>query len=185
MGDWNKDGIPDIAVGVQYDDDGGTNRGAVYVIYLNEDGSEKGHFKISDTQNIDDLNLDNSDYFGRGLAPLGDRDGDGVQDLVIGSYLDDDNGADNGSIYMVQFQETKAPGGVSANLHAWYDPGKGVSVTTIGQVDGWSDIAGGYNLAQPAASQSPYREETAMNGNPGLWFDGTNDNLESAADIFS
>ena len=49
-GDWNNDGIPDVMVGAYLDDDGGTNRGAVYIIYLNEDGSEKGYVKLSDTQ---------------------------------------------------------------------------------------------------------------------------------------
>lgn len=69
VGDWNQDGVPDIAVGAQYDDDGGTNRGAVYVIYLNRDGSEKGYIKISDS-NFEDLDLDDSDFFGRGLISL-------------------------------------------------------------------------------------------------------------------
>ena len=33
VGDLNQDGILDLAVGAPYDDDGGTTRGAVYVLF--------------------------------------------------------------------------------------------------------------------------------------------------------
>lgn len=49
-GDRNKDGVPDLLASAQYDDDGGTNRGAAYVFYLSGDGSEIGFAKFSDTQ---------------------------------------------------------------------------------------------------------------------------------------
>jgi len=35
IGDLNSDGITDIAVGAFFDDDGGTNRGAFYILFLN------------------------------------------------------------------------------------------------------------------------------------------------------
>ena len=45
--DSDGDGLPDIAVGARNDDDGGSNRGAVYVLFLNADATVKGWQKIS------------------------------------------------------------------------------------------------------------------------------------------
>ena len=44
IGDLDNDGIMDIAVGA--DDDGGQDRGAVYIIFLNDDGTAKSFQKI-------------------------------------------------------------------------------------------------------------------------------------------
>ncbi|MCP4962251.1 MAG: hypothetical protein GY925_23655, partial [Actinomycetia bacterium] len=49
IGDLDGDGIVDIAVGSYGDDDGGSNRGAVYVLFLNADGTVKAEQKISST----------------------------------------------------------------------------------------------------------------------------------------
>jgi len=47
IGDLNNDGIMDIVVGAYKDDDGGLDRGAVYIIFLNDDGTVKSFQKIS------------------------------------------------------------------------------------------------------------------------------------------
>jgi hypothetical protein len=47
---FNGDGVPDIAVGIPFDDDGGTSRGSVWALYLNRDGTVRTYQKISDTQ---------------------------------------------------------------------------------------------------------------------------------------
>ena len=39
LGDLDNDGVPDLAVGAQWDDDGGTDRGAVYILFLNTAGT--------------------------------------------------------------------------------------------------------------------------------------------------
>ena len=39
IGDLNGDGVPDLAVGARNDDDGGTDKGAVYVLFMNTDGT--------------------------------------------------------------------------------------------------------------------------------------------------
>ena len=39
MGDINSDGYPDIAVGAREDDDGGDDRGAVWILFLNQQGT--------------------------------------------------------------------------------------------------------------------------------------------------
>ena len=42
--------VTDLAVGAGKDDDGGTDRGAVWVLFMNTDGTVKSHQKISNTQ---------------------------------------------------------------------------------------------------------------------------------------
>ena len=90
LGDLDGDGVADLAVGVQGDDDGGGGRGAVWVLFLNPDGTVKAHQKISDTQGGFTGTLDDSDWFGRSVTGLRDLDGDGVADLAVGAHGDDD-----------------------------------------------------------------------------------------------
>ncbi len=66
IGDLDGDGINDIAVGALFDDDGGTDRGAVYVLFLNANGTVKGEQKISFATGGFTGPLDDNDYFGSG-----------------------------------------------------------------------------------------------------------------------
>jgi hypothetical protein len=49
MADSDGDGVGDLAVGAYYDDDGGTNRGAIYVLFMASTGVVKSFQKVSDT----------------------------------------------------------------------------------------------------------------------------------------
>lgn len=101
LGDLDRDGISDLAVGAPDDDDGGTDRGAVWVLFLNRDGTVKSHERISDTEGGFAGVLDNFDYFGNSVANLGDLDGDRISDLAVGAFLDDDGGADRGAVWIL------------------------------------------------------------------------------------
>ena len=101
LGDLDGDGVPDLAVGASHDDDGGSYRGAVYILFLNADGSVKAETKISNTQGGLTGRLDDVDLFGISVASLGDLDGDGVADLVVGAERDDDGGTDVGAVYIL------------------------------------------------------------------------------------
>jgi uncharacterized delta-60 repeat protein/CSLREA domain-containing protein len=105
IGDLDSDGTPDIAVGVARDDDGGTDRGAVYVLFLNANGTVRDEQKISDTQGAFSATLDDNDQFGISVSGLGDLDGDGTIGLAIGAWLDDDGGTDRGAIYILDLSE--------------------------------------------------------------------------------
>ena len=101
MGDLDGDDVPDLAVGARFDDDGGAFRGAVWVLFLNPNGTVKSHQKISDTTGGFAGTLDDGDIFGNSLTSLDDLDGDGVPDLAVGAALDDDGGAFRGAVWVL------------------------------------------------------------------------------------
>ena len=102
LGDLDSDGVVDLAVGTTGDDDGGTDRGAVYVLFLNANGTVKNRQKISDTKGSFSADLDDNDQFGWSVSGLGDLDGDGTVDAAIGVAKDDDGpGTDRGAIYVL------------------------------------------------------------------------------------
>ncbi|HEX6882639.1 MAG TPA: FG-GAP-like repeat-containing protein [Planctomycetota bacterium] len=83
LGDVDGDGVQDLAVGAPLDDDGGVERGAVWILFLNPDGSVRAEQKISQTQGGFTGLLADEGRFGRKLARTGDLDGDGVPDLAV------------------------------------------------------------------------------------------------------
>ena len=109
LGDVDGDGMPDLAVGAPYDDDGGalpnSNVGAVWILLRNADGSVLESVKISASEGGWLPSLNDGDGFGSALAALGDLDGDGVPDLAVGAPGDDDGGgnpqADLGAVYVL------------------------------------------------------------------------------------
>lgn len=84
LGDLDGDGIPDLAVSAERDDTGNTYAGAVYVLFLNADGTVKSHQKIA-SETGGGPALATSDLFGSSLNPVGDLNGDGVTDLMVGA----------------------------------------------------------------------------------------------------
>ena len=84
IGDLDGDGIPDIAIASPGDNDGGPTRGAMYILFMKNDGTVKKVQKISNSSGNLGVSLADNDRFGYSMATLGDLDGDGVQDLVVG-----------------------------------------------------------------------------------------------------
>jgi hypothetical protein len=85
VGDVDGDGVPDLAISDDYDSDGGTLRGAVWIVFLNRDGSMKGRQKISSWQGKFNGVLHDHSSFGGALCAPGDVDGDQVPDLLVAS----------------------------------------------------------------------------------------------------
>jgi hypothetical protein len=92
-----------LAVGAINDDDGGSNRGAVWICYLNANGTVLSHAKISNTSGGFTGVIDNGDEFGGAVCSLGDLDGPGPGALAIGvgANRDDDGGLDRGAAWIL------------------------------------------------------------------------------------
>ncbi len=82
-GDFNKDGVMDIAVGASGK---WSDEGVVYLHILNED------IEIVETEAIDDntpkgaRENDGDDFYGAAIANIGDFNNDDIEDLLVGSY---------------------------------------------------------------------------------------------------
>ncbi|MCP3904485.1 MAG: hypothetical protein GY715_12730 [Planctomycetes bacterium] len=101
-GDIDGDGVPDLAVGTLGDDDGGPGRGAAWVLFLEADGTVAAHQKISDTLGGLAAPLSNDDQFGTSVGALGDIDGNGAPDLLVGAGLDNDGSFNTGAVYVLR-----------------------------------------------------------------------------------
>ena len=86
IGDFNSDGVKDIAVGARGDDTGGNNYGALYLLCLNANGSLKTSIKVSSaTTGFSGSDFSASDNFGCSLAFLDDYNNDTYKELVVGA----------------------------------------------------------------------------------------------------
>ncbi len=108
VGDLNLDGMADVIVGAPGDDDGGVSgeTGAVYIVYLNANGSVKRTLKISDTTVGVNPTLQDFNEFGSSVANLGDVDGNGIPDLAVGAHQDGDGGFGTGAVWVLFLQRS-------------------------------------------------------------------------------
>ena len=152
IGDLDEDGIVDIAVGDEHNGTGGIRRGAVYIHFMNRNGSVKKTHKIASGTDVYGPNLLNYDTYGSSIANIGDLNGDGITDIAVGAMHDDTGGIDRGTVYIhfmnsngtvKQTQEinnstTKGPALLDRDLY-------GTSIANIGDLngDGIIDIAVG------------------------------------------
>ncbi|MCH8904404.1 MAG: FG-GAP repeat protein [Bacteroidetes bacterium] len=109
IGDLNGDGVDDIVVGADGDDDGGSQRGAYWTLFLNSNGTVNSYQKVSQTQGGFTGTLTDNDYFGTSIAPLGDINGDGIMDLAIGAEGDDDGGSFRGAVWILFLNASPLP----------------------------------------------------------------------------
>ena len=96
IGDVNGDGIIDYVVGARSDDDGATDAGAVYILFMDVDGTVKSNQKISMLDGGFTEILNSGNFFGYGVAGIGDYDGDGIPDIAVSAPVPPNN-----SLYII------------------------------------------------------------------------------------
>ncbi len=117
IGDFDGDGVPDLAAGAWSDDNGGPDRGAVHVMFMNRDGTVKDTVEIN-SGTANGPVLSDSDHFGVSVAVIGDFDGDGVPDLAAGALDDDNGGPDRGAVHIIYINDMITNGNGTMPLDA-------------------------------------------------------------------
>ncbi len=95
-GDVNGDDFDDLLIGANGNDEGGSNAGAAYLLFgpITSDND----LSSADAKFIGE---DSSDWAGGAVSGAGDVDGDGFDDMLIGAEGDDNEGASEGALYLL------------------------------------------------------------------------------------
>ena len=99
IGDVDKNGANDLAVGAM-----GDHKGAIYILFMEKDGSIKTHQKISEIVGGFDgsqLTLDDNGL-GSAVAAMGDVDNDGVPDIAVGASSYGGNSTQDGAVFILR-----------------------------------------------------------------------------------
>jgi hypothetical protein len=95
-GDYTGDGTPDLVVGAYGDDDGGSGAGSAYVVAGGRSGGESLSLAYAHL-----VGVSSDDAAGYSVAGAGDTNGDGIDDVLVGAYLDGTGGAGAGAAFLV------------------------------------------------------------------------------------
>ncbi len=157
LGDVDGDGVEDLAVGAPMDDDGGLDRGAIWLLLLQSDGTVKSSRKVSSLVGGFSGTLTDRDNFGYALAALGDLDGDGLLELAVGARRDDDGSNDHGAVWILSLNadgtvasETKisaTQGGFTPDAGPSESFGQALAALGDRNGDGVADLAVGAHRA--------------------------------------
>ena len=98
-GDMDTNGYDDILIGANCETSSGSEAGAAYLVLT----ATSGIFDLGDAE-LKLLGTASSDYAGTSVAGPGDIDGDGMDDLFVGAYGDDQgdpSGGNSGAAYLI------------------------------------------------------------------------------------
>jgi len=136
-GDLDADGYDDVIIGAPLSDDQGSNAGSVYVVRGSASGLDvTTELELTASDGAEDAN------FGGALAGVGDVNGDGYHDIVVGAQGDDESAGAvylflGGAIGVDPASETKLTASDGAASDSF-----GSSVAAAGDVngDGYDDL---------------------------------------------
>ena len=182
VGDFNGDGFSDLLLGVPGASSGGPHRLLVYLGTASASAQLNIGAREADAFQNSFLEITSSvDSFGQTLAPVGDFNGDGLSDFLVGgpeaSYLFFGQGGSRadlaGTVFSASTAET-TPGGAPAQMLRL--TGEGHAVQGLGDIngDGLADVAYGtqhgtfrvlygnthYGTAAGGGTPSPYASHT-------------------------
>jgi hypothetical protein len=83
LGDLDGDGVTELAVGAPYESEGGLEYGAVWILFLNDDGTVKSSSKLGQGLGGFSGTLGERAHFGSSMAAMGDFDGNGTSELLV------------------------------------------------------------------------------------------------------
>ena len=165
-GDVNGDGLDDLIIGAWGDDPNGTGSGASFVVFGKTDGAAVELSAIDTGTGGFAINgVSAGDKSGFSVSSAGDVNGDGLDDLIVGAYADDPNGASSGASFVVfgktdgitvELSDVEAGrGGFVINGVSASDL-SGISVSSAGDVngDGFDDLIVGSPYDAPNGSKS-------------------------------
>ena len=213
-GDINGDGYDDLIIGTQYADNNGDDNGSSYVIF----GKANGFDATMDLSALDGSNgfridgENQGDQSGTSVSSAGDVNGDGYDDVIIGAWGADNNGArSSGSSYVVfgkasDFSASMDLSALDGSNGFRIDGGRradysGISVSSAGDFngDGYDDVIIGAYGADPHGSESGSSyvvfgkasgfdariDLSALDGSNGFRLDGENRGDQSGRSVSS
>lgn len=128
LDDLDGDGLAEIAASAPGDDDGGTEHGAVWILFPGADFTLRAATKLSSASGAFPGVLRDHDGLGSALLALGDGNGDGLCELAIGASGDSAGSDQQGDVWWLQLLgDGSAASAVklsasSAGLQAALDP---------------------------------------------------------------
>ena len=102
-GDVNGDGIDDLIIGARSADNNGASSGSAYVVFGRIEGFDPT-LSLASLNGANGFRIDGAlpgDAMGTGVASVGDVNGDGFDDFLVGGNNADQNGTSSGSVYVV------------------------------------------------------------------------------------
>lgn len=103
-GDVNGDGYADFLIGAPFNDQGGNTAGKTYLVMGRPIGFGLG-MSLADAE-ASFIGEGESDQSGHSISGVGDVNGDGYDDILIGASLNDTSNYDEGKVYLILGKES-------------------------------------------------------------------------------